>query len=126
MKEPVLRAAHVQMVGRMLLRRLQNRLDQVEGPGRWWCQPAWRSRKHHAASRDSYRLFWRHRMRFSQRVGASENMEQSPQLSRLDGECATKAAEDPVNYCLIISADDSVSIWEVSSLECPRNFWICS
>jgi len=78
-KAPILRTFQVQIVAQALLRLLAARLDETRGPQSWWSIPEWNRRKTHPSILDLRRLFWRHRLRFSQLLLALEELQKPPQ-----------------------------------------------
>jgi hypothetical protein len=82
----------VQMVALTLLRLLQCRLDQACGIGRWWAKPEWYAQKRHGSIRDLCRLFWRHRLVFSQLLVALEEREKPSQALVGQGNAVSRAA----------------------------------
>ncbi len=83
-KEPILRTFQVQLVALTRMRLLQERLNQVWGPGRWWLKPEWNPRKSHASILDLRRLFWRYRGECGPFLLALEELENLPQTT---GQC---------------------------------------
>lgn len=91
-KEPVLRTFQVQMVAMALLRLMQFRLDAACGAGSWWLKPEWNKRKQHASVLDLRRLFWKHRVEFSQVLQDLEEIEKVPESSTARRKTAAAAA----------------------------------
>jgi hypothetical protein len=91
-KEPVRRTFPVHMVALTLLRLLQCRLDQTRGIGSWWSKPDWYAQKRHGSIRDLCRVFWRHRLVFSQLLVALEERGETCQALPLQGNAVSSAA----------------------------------
>jgi len=83
-KEPILRTCQVPWVALTRMRLLQERLNQVWGPGRWWLKPEWNPRTSQASILDLRRLFWRDRGEFGPFLLALEEWEHLPQTT---GQC---------------------------------------
>ena len=90
-KEPILRTFQVQMLALALLRLMQFRLEAACG-ARWRPAPPWNLDKRHASILDLRRLFWKHRVRFSQLLAVLDNLRKPPQTKYRCGRQTARAA----------------------------------
>ena len=90
-KEPVLRTFQIQMTTLTLLRLMQFRVARRFGEA--WCPaPPWNSGKRHVSILDLRRLFWKHRLRFSQVMSALDDLRKPPQTKYHCGQPTSRAA----------------------------------